>query len=158
STTETAYGSWFDNSIAQALLVPLTLPASGLKPGAASDYDPSDGNISEVYRWIDLTDSGLTGSPNTDPELRAPSSSNTPLGRSLYYAREYYENFVYPTDPKKACRSNIVILATDGADTCDNTKNTGATLNLTTCAATGYATYHPEVQACKLNHSSVIPK
>jgi MYXO-CTERM domain-containing protein len=156
TNAEPAYGGWFDTGISQSLLVPLTLPASGLKPGAASDYDPSDGNISEVYRWIDLTDAGQTGPGNTDPELRAPSSSNTPLGRSLFYAREYFENYVFPKDPKKSCRSNLIILATDGADTCDNTA--GSALNLSTCAYTGYATFNPQVQACKLNHSTVIPK
>jgi len=161
STPETTYGTWFDNGIAQSLLIPVTKPASGLKAGAATDYDPIDANIPGVYRWIDLTDSGGTGAGNTDPELRAPSTSNTPLGRSLFYARMYYENYVYPKDPKASCRSNMVILATDGADTCDNTKSNGATLNTTTCVqspAGSYAQFHPEVQACLANHSKVIPK
>jgi MYXO-CTERM domain-containing protein len=157
--TELAYGSWFDNSIAQALLIPVTRPAAGFKPGAATDFNPTDANIPGVFKWIDLSDSGMTGAANPDPELRDPNGS-TPLGRSLFYSRLYFENYVYPMDPQKACRQNIVIVATDGADTCDASKSAGAVLNTTTCAATTgtYAILHPEVQACKLNHSAIIPK
>ena len=38
----------------------------------------------------------------------------------MFYSRLYFENYVYPNDPKKACRQNILILATDGAETCDD--------------------------------------
>jgi hypothetical protein len=161
TTPETTYGSWFDTGIAQALLIPVTDSAGPLKPLSSAAYDPADANIADVYRWIDLTDSGATGANNPDPELRIPPNTSTPLGRSLFYARLYFENYVYPQDPKKTCRSNVVILATDGAETCDATKNNGATLNTTTCVqspAGSYATFHPEVQACALNHSTVIPK
>jgi MYXO-CTERM domain-containing protein len=83
----------------------------------------------------------------TDPELHANGA--TPLGRSLYYARLYYDNFINTAaDPRRACRQNIVILVTDGNDTCDY--NSGSSLNYQTCAQTGFATFHPELQACKL--------
>ena len=76
-------------------------------------------NLTSVYKWIDQSDSGMTGAANPDPELRIPPNTNTPLGRSLFYSRLYFENYINPNDPKKACRQNIVILATDGAETCD---------------------------------------
>jgi MYXO-CTERM domain-containing protein len=158
---QTTYGPWFDSGIAQSLLIPVTLSTTGLKPAAASDYDPTGANITSLYKWIDQSDSGMTGAANPDPELRIPPNNNTPLGRSLFYARMYFENYVYPLDPRKACRQNIVIIATDGAETCDTTKANGATLNTTTCAQTpaaSYGTFEPEVTACALNHSTVIPK
>src|SRR4029079_16846670 len=82
-------------------------------------------------------------------------------------ARMYFENYVgakdamnNPLDPKGACRQNLVIFVTDGAETCDTQKSNGATLNLTTCvpSAGTFGTFHPEVQACKLFRSSVFPK
>jgi len=100
----------------------------------------------------------MKGATNPDPELRIPPNAYTPLGRSMFYSRLYFENYVYPNDPKKACRQNILIIATDGAETCDTTKANNATLDTTTCAQTGYATFHPEVQACLAHHSAVIPK
>jgi MYXO-CTERM domain-containing protein len=155
---ETTYGTWFDNGISQAVMVPVTKTATGLKALAASDYDPTGANITSVYKWIDQSDSGMTGASNPDPELRIPPNTNTPLGRSMFYMRLYFENYVYPNDPRKACRQNILIIATDGAETCDDTKANNATLDLTTCAQTGYSTFHPEVQACLARHSAVIPK
>ena len=157
--SQTTYGAWFDNGIAQAMMVPVTNAAVGLKPGSKADFDPLGANISTIYTWIDQTEST---NPNsyTDPELRIPPQNNTPLGRSLFYARLYFENYVYPFDDttKRDCRSNIVILATDGAETCDT--QAGTKLNLATCAATTgtYGTFEPEVTACQANHSSVIPK
>ena len=158
-SSETSYGTWFDNGIAQSLLIPVTLASTGLKPGGASDYDPLGANISSIYGWIDQTESTSTTAATyaMDPELRIPPNNNTPLGRSLFYARLYFENYVYPNDPRKACRQNIVIIATDGAETCDTTA--GTKLDIKTCAQTGtYGTFNPEVTACALNHSAVIPK
>jgi len=105
SAPETAYGTgtWFDNGVAQMLMVPVTKPATGLKALAAGDYDPLGANITSVYKWIDQSDSGMTGAGNTDPELRIPPNTNTPLGRSIFYSRLYFENYVYPNDPKKKC-------------------------------------------------------
>jgi MYXO-CTERM domain-containing protein len=163
NAAQTTYGAWFDNGAAQAFLVPVTKPVTGFKPAAGSDYDPADGNISEVYRWIDQTESAGTGATIADPELRTHSNWFTPLGRSLFYARMYFENYVGAKDasnklldPKGTCRQNLVIFVTDGAETCDTQKNNGATLNLTTCAQTGYGTFHPEVQACQLFRSAAF--
>src|SRR4051812_24185235 len=162
TTAETAYGAWFDTGASEALLVPVTKAATGLKPLAASDFDPDGGNISAVYRWIDQTETAGAVTTITDPELRSPPNNSTPLGRSLYYARLYFNNYVKakdtmgnPIDPKSACRANLVIIVTDGAEMCD--ANKGSALNLTTCAQTGYATYNPEVQACNLNIGSKVP-
>ena len=161
TTPETTYGTWFDNGVAQSFMVPVTQPSTGLKALAAADYDPNGANLTSVYKWIDQQDSGMTGANNPDPELRIPPNTNTPIGRSMFYSRLYFENYVYPNDPKKACRQNVLIIATDGAETCDTTKAANATLNPADCTQTpagSYGTFHPEVQACLARHSAVIPK
>jgi len=158
---ETTYGGWFDGGVGQMLMVPVTKTATGLKGLAGTDYDPTGANITSVYKWIDQSDSGMTGAANPDPELRIPPNTNTPIGRSIFYSRLYFENYVYPNDPKKGCRQNVLIIATDGAETCDTTKANGATLNPADCTQTpaaSYGTFHPEVQACLAHHSTVIPK
>ena len=156
--SQTSYGSWFDTGVGQALVIPVTQASTGLKPNGGSDYDPAGANISSIYRWIDQTESN-SATNYTDPELRIPPNNNTPLGRSLFYARLYFENYVYPKDPKAGCRQNIVIVATDGAETCDT--KVGTSLDTTNCAQTpagSYGTFSPEVSACAMNHSLVIPK
>ncbi|HET6149406.1 MAG TPA: MopE-related protein, partial [Polyangia bacterium] len=155
---EMAYGSWFDTAAAQALVVPVTRPSTGLKPLAASDFDPADANITTVYKWIDLNESAA-GTPITDPELRSPSNASTPIGRSMFYARMYFDNYVkVALDPKRSCRQNLVIFVTDGSEQCDTTRPAlTSVVDPTTCAATGFATYNPEVQACKLNVLSKVP-
>jgi MYXO-CTERM domain-containing protein len=159
--SQTTYGTWFDNGIAQSLMVPLTRASTGLKPGGVADFDPVGANISTIYSWIDQTESTNANS-YTDPELRIPPQNNTPLGRSIFYARLYYENYVYPFDDptKRDCRQNIIIVATDGAETCDT--HAGTEFDTTTCTAAAgggtYGTFEPEVTACQANHSTVIPK
>jgi MYXO-CTERM domain-containing protein len=154
-TTETTYGPWFDNGYRSSLVVDVTKrPAAG-KPVAA-DFDPADGNIPEVYRWIDGTEDPTAVQTISDPELRAHADWFTPIGRSLFYARMYFDNYIKPIDPKGACRSNVVIFVTDGDEECDTGKSNKATLDLTTCAQTGYTTFHPEVQACQLNVNSGV--
>ncbi|HVZ71820.1 MAG TPA: MopE-related protein [Polyangia bacterium] len=151
--TEPAYGTWFDSAISQALRVDLTKASPGTKP-VASDFDPSDANIARIYKFIDDTENTgpvANAAALTDPELHA--NGGTPLGRSLYYARLYFDNFINTTaDPRRACRQNVVILVTDGNDTCDYTS--GSALNYTDCTQTGFSTFHPEVQACKLLRGS----
>ncbi len=153
SGAEPAYGAWFDSAISQALRVDLTKAAPGTKPVAA-DFDPKDANIPRIYQFIDNTENvGPVASVAalTDPELHANGA--TPLGRSLFYARLYFDNFINTAaDPRRACRQNIVIVVTDGNDTCDNVS--GSALNYQTCAQTGFSTFQPEVQACKLLRSS----
>jgi MYXO-CTERM domain-containing protein len=172
STNQTTYGvapSWFDdatNGISQALVVPVT-KATALKPVDGTYFDPVGANISTIYQWIDLTESGNTsGGPITDPELRSPSTANTPIGRSLFYARLYFDNYVKAKDamgkaldPKALCRKNLVIFVTDGGETCDNTKTAGATLDASCnpSVAGGFATFHPELQACQLRVLSGVP-
>ncbi|MDB4981511.1 MAG: Tryptophan synthase alpha chain [Myxococcales bacterium] len=152
SGAEPAYGAWFDSAINQALRVDLTKAVPGTKPVAA-DFDPSDANIARIYRFIDNTENPgpvANAAALTDPELHA--NGGTPLGRSLFYSRLYFDNFINTAaDPRRACRQNIVILVTDGNDTCDY--NSGSALNYQTCAQTGFSTFHPEVQACKLLRS-----
>ena len=135
--------SWFDdatNGISQALLVPVTKAAtppavSTLKPVDGTYFDPAGANISNIYKWIDLTEDGNTGGAAlSDPELRSPTNASTPIGRSLFYARLYFDNYVKataaapdggtgaPLDPKSKCRKNLVIFVTDGGETCDTTK------------------------------------
>jgi MYXO-CTERM domain-containing protein len=154
-TTETTYGPWFDNGYRSALVVDVTKRPTGLKP-VVGDFDPSDGNIGAVYRWIDGTEDLTAGATISDPELRTHANWYTPIGRSLLYARMYFDNFVKPVDPKGSCRTNIIIFVTDGDETCDTGKSGNATLNLGTCAQTGYAAFHPELQACLLNVNSNV--
>ena len=96
-TPETTYGTWFDNGVAQSIMVPVTRASTGLQATSAADYDPTGANITSVYKWIDQSDSGMTGAANPDPELRIPPNTNTPLGRSMFYARLYFENYVTRT-------------------------------------------------------------
>jgi MYXO-CTERM domain-containing protein len=154
-TTETTYAPWFDNGYRSALVVDVTKRPAATKPVAA-DFDPADGNLSEVYRWIDGTEDAGKVATLSDPELRTHANWYTPIGRSLFYARMYFDNFVKPADPKGACRTNIIIFVTDGDETCDTGKAGNATLNLATCAQTGYTAFHPEVQACQLNVTSAV--
>jgi MYXO-CTERM domain-containing protein len=160
-TTETTYGAWYDNGYRSALVVDVTKRPAGAKP-VAGDFDPSDGNVADIYRYIDGTEA-VAGGAITDPELRTHANWYTPIGRSLFYSRMYFDNFVKAKDgmgnfidPKGACRTNIVIFVTDGEEYCDTSKAGNATLNLTTCAQTGYATFHPEVQACQLYRTSNV--
>ena len=96
-TTETAYGAWFDNGYRSSLVVDVTKRPAALKP-ASTDFDPIDGNISAVYRWIDGTEDAGKVTTITDPELRTHANWYTPIGRSLFYARMYFDNFVKAKD------------------------------------------------------------
>ena len=102
TTPETTYGTWFDNGVAPGAHGPGDAGVDGAQGRcAAADYDPPGANITSVYKWIDQSDSGMTGAANTDPELRIPPNTNTPLGRSMFYSRLYFENYVYPNDPEE---------------------------------------------------------
>jgi MYXO-CTERM domain-containing protein len=149
TAAEPVYGPWFDQAISQALRVDLTKATPGTKP-VMTDFDPPDANIARIYQFIDNTENAgpvANVAALTDPELHANGA--TPLGRSLFYARLYFDNFINTTaDPRRACRQNVVIVVTDGNDTCDNVS--GTALDYGSCAQTGFSTFQPEVQACKL--------
>ena len=152
---ETTYGPWFDTGAAQVLRVGVTTAGPGVTPTAAN-YDPADGNIAAVYKWIDNIEQPMAAGAVTDPELHA--AGYTPLGRSFFYARTYFDGVVKPHDPRAACRQNVVIMLTDGADTCDeSTAPDPTTFNTANCTGGGnYEPFHPVAQACQLFRTSGI--
>ena len=151
---ETAFGPWFSTGAGEVIRVGVTTAAPGAVPTAAN-YDPADGNIPEIYRWIDDVELPLAAGPVTDPELHALGL--TPLGRSFFYARTYFDGLIKPNDPKASCRQNVVIMMTDGADTCDDNTAPDGSFNTTDCTGGGnYDYYHPVAQACRLFRTSGI--
>jgi len=98
---ETAFGPWFTTGGGEVLRVGVTTAAGTATP-AAANYDPADGNIAAVYKWIDNTELPAATGAVTDPELHA--LGYTPLGRSFFYARSYFDGLVKPNDPKASCR------------------------------------------------------
>jgi len=155
TTPEPAYGTWFDTGIKQALRVPLTKTALGTKP-VQGDFDPIDANIGSVATWMDNVELPAGAGAPTNPEIHGNGA--TAIGRSLYYARLYFDNYIKPNDPKASCRKNLVILVTDGQDTCDSQGRGTFTFSgpCATPSATGYTTYHPEIQACRLFRESGV--
>jgi len=154
NTTQSTSGSWFDMGVGQVLRVGLTTAAAGVTP-TASQYDPVDGNITSIYKWIDNVELPITGATVTDPELHA--SGSTPLGRSLFYGRMYYDNDVKPADPRASCRQNVVILVTDGGETCDEVTAPDTSYSLTACSGgAAYNPFHPVAQACQLFRQSSV--
>ncbi len=166
---ETTFGPWFRNGMRDAIVLDVTRQFSPQLGPVAADFDPPDGNLYKFYEWIDQVETS-NGVTITQPEIRAgpqgaggnglPAGTSgawaTPLGRSLLYSRLYFDNLIYPNDPKKACRQNIVILVTDGQESCDPAPTNVLTeygINPTTCANTGARNYpplHPVIQACRL--------
>ncbi|MCG5054652.1 MAG: hypothetical protein KA712_16950 [Myxococcales bacterium] len=155
NSNQTEYGAWFDSAYREAIVVPVTNKANTGKP-APGDYDPADGNVAELLRWINLTEAA-SGGVITDPEIRAGGTGKgnnpelgfaTPLGRSLFYARLYYDNYVRRkngaafVDPKGQCRKNLVILVTDGIEKCDEAE---------------LSPFNPRTQASTLFQNSQVP-
>ena len=89
-------------------------------------------HVPEIQRWVDFTEE-----LDTNPELRA--TGLTPLGRSMFYAGEYFRHSVIAegracsqdidcgsqdyvcvdgacTDPVKHCRLNLLLVFTDGKE------------------------------------------
>ncbi len=119
---EQSDGSWFAESMGEVLAAPF--PRSGF-----------ESNRAELMSWLDFNESAdLT----TDPEIRA--TGWTPLGTSLYYAAEYFRNYVVVdgldctldadcrtsthfcvdglcADPNRFCRQRSIVVFTDGVDT-----------------------------------------
>jgi uncharacterized repeat protein (TIGR01451 family) len=147
---ETIYGSWFDEGLPETLLVPVTKPENGFMPGSTSDYDPSDANIPALLQWLDNKTQCTSGTIH-DPEVQAVRWAYTGLGRSLFYAKTYFDNYVIPNDPVAACRQNIIIVITDGEETCDNslTPMTAEPSSLADCV--GGDEFNPTRQACLLS-------
>jgi MYXO-CTERM domain-containing protein len=151
---ETTFGPWFPTGAAQVLRVGVTTAAPGATPTAAN-FDPPDANITAIYRWIDNVELPTANGAVTDDELHAQGL--TPLGRSLFYSRMYYDGMVKPNDPRGTCRKNVVVLITDGADTCDEATAPDNTFNLTTCTGgVAFEPFHPVAQACQLFRTSQI--
>jgi len=151
---ETTYGPWFDNGAAQVLRVGVTTAGPGVTPTDAN-YDPADGNIASIYKWIDNVELPTGNGAVTDPELHA--LGYTPLGRSFFYSRMYFDGVVKPHDPRGACRQNVVIMLTDGADTCDDVAAPDSTFNNADCSGGGnYDQFNPVAQACQLFKTSGI--
>jgi MYXO-CTERM domain-containing protein len=67
-------------------------------------------------------DSGPSPGGLVNPEVRAGIEWWTPLGKSLFYSYGYFHKEVLlpPSDPKKPCERNVVIMFTDGVETCNN--------------------------------------
>jgi hypothetical protein len=80
--------------------------------------DPSQLGVTNnsIFPYIDgiedFTDNG-SGKPK-NPELRA--SGSTPLGGAARTATTWYKNL---TDAQKACRPYVLVLLTDGEDSCE---------------------------------------
>ena len=145
---ETTPGGWFDKYLYEILSVPF--PSS-----------PADDTLAKARLWVNGNEAlAPTETPcataddcpgglcytsdganvcwyHSDPELRA--FGGTPLGRSLFYAGEYYRRFVIAEgracttdadcwnanytcvqgtchDPYRACRENVIVILTDGAE------------------------------------------
>jgi hypothetical protein len=123
AATEDPEGAFFTPQIAEeVVVVPVTRV---LPPAAAADYDPAGGNIAVIHRWLNNIEAS-NGVQMTDPEIRS-GGSKTPLAATLTYARHYFEKHVKPMDPKRQCRKDIVILVTDGVETCGGNAPMAAT-------------------------------
>jgi MYXO-CTERM domain-containing protein len=154
SATQTTYGSWFTSGAAEVFHVGVTSAPAGTIPTAAQ-FDPSGAaQMASIYKWIDNVEAPTSNGAVTDPELHP--NDYTPLGRSLFYANLYFQNEIVPKDPKGTCRHNVVVIATDGDETCDDATAPDNTFNLTDCSAGGnYDYFNPISQACLLNKLGV---
>jgi len=145
----TEAGGWFDQNMREAIVVPFPVRANR-------------DNQAEILMWLDHVEAlGATDTPcqthadcdggrcgvvdgdkrcfhHTQEELRV--GGRTPLGKSLFYAGEYFRRFVAVdgkpctrnaecgsagyvcrnercVDPYRHCRDNFIILFTDGEET-----------------------------------------
>ena len=93
---QTTYGSWFDAARAGDL-GRVTKPATRRSSRVdGTDFDPTGRRTSAtVYRWIDQTEDGSTTARRSPiPSCARTPTGSTPIGRSLFYARMYFENYV----------------------------------------------------------------
>jgi MYXO-CTERM domain-containing protein len=154
SAGQTSYGSWFSNGASQVFEVGVTAAAPGTMP-TAGQFDPSGAaQMAAIYKWIDNVEAPLSNGAVTDPELHP--KMDTPLGRSLFYANLYFANEIVPNDPKGSCRHNVVVIVTDGDDTCDEAIAPDSTFKLSDCSGGGnFDVFNPINQACQLNKMGV---
>ena len=145
---ETVDGGWYDQYLYEILAVPF--PQAWWEPSLEiaqswMDFDEAVGPTAEACTGPADCPGGFCADNqgqqvcwyHTNPELRA--LSNTPLGRSMFYAGEYYRRYVYMEgrtcvtdgdcanvnyyckdgachDPYRACRPNQILLFTDGEE------------------------------------------
>jgi Notch 1 len=154
ATGQTAYGTWFTSGASQVFEVGVTAAAPGTMPTAAQ-FDPSGAaQMAAIYKWIDNVEAPTSNGAVTDPELHP--KEDTPLGRSLFYANTYFANEIVPKDPKGSCRHNVIVIVTDGDDTCDDATAPDSNFNLTTCSGgAAFDYFNPINQACLLNKMGV---
>ncbi len=146
---ETLPGGYFDKNRPQALLVPFPARSSLDNSNALLSWMDFDESISQSDGECDLDGTCPGGScrvvdnqylcyVHKDHELRAEGP--TPLGKSLFYAGEYFRRFVLVDgkpcevsddcgsvgyvctdgacqDPYRHCKNNIILVFTDGNET-----------------------------------------
>ncbi len=94
-------------------------------------------NQDSILNWVDYSCGSCTATTGTGVEMR--SNGNTPLAGSLLAVQNYFTGASSPirTDPYAGCRPVIVILLTDGAETCGGSPAlAAAALQLTSVAGT----------------------
>jgi hypothetical protein len=145
---ETTDGGWFDQNLFEILSVPFpttpqqdTLATALLWVNGDEEVGPTETPCAANADCPGGFCAPVAGTDvcwyHTDPELRA--MGNTPLGRSLFYAGEYYRKYVVVEgracsadadcrnanyncvdgtcrDPYRACRENVVVVLTDGVE------------------------------------------
>jgi MYXO-CTERM domain-containing protein len=154
SASQTAYGSWFSSGASEVFHVGVTAASAGTMPTGAQFDPPGSTQMASIYKWIDNVEAPTSNGAVTDPELHP--NEYTPLGRSLFYANLYFQNEIIPNDPKGSCRHNVVVVATDGDDTCDETTAPDSTFKLADCTMGGnYDYFNPISQACLLSKMGV---
>ncbi|MCB9625045.1 MAG: VWA domain-containing protein, partial [Sandaracinus sp.] len=95
----------------------------------------SQENQRDLLSWMD-GDSGSVGAPPAGCDIEIRGSGTTPLAGSLTSAQNYLEG-VEAIDTRASCRPYVVILVTDGVETCGG--NPVAAANALRVA--GYTTY-----------------
>jgi MYXO-CTERM domain-containing protein len=154
SASQTTYGSWFQTGAGEVFHVGVTSAPAGTAPTAGQFDPPGAAQMASIYKWIDNVEAPTSTGAVTDPELHP--NEYTPLGRSLFYANLYFQKEIIPNDPKGSCRHNVVVVATDGDETCDDATAPDGTFNVADCTGGGsYDVYHPISQACLLNKMGV---
>ncbi len=96
----------------------------------------SQENQPDLLAWMDGDSGSPTGMPQAGCDLEIRGTGTTPLGGSLASAESYLDG-VAASDSVAACRPYVVVLITDGAETCGGDP-VGAANSL---RLAGYTTY-----------------